>query len=860
LFCWFVGLLAWGFNTRMFELFLKLMGIRAVQEGHISDWKIDFSRAETKFTKLVFLIAAAAAAYVIWWFYKREPDYCALRKRRLLAALRYAGVLILLFILSGPVLKVFLRGYIKGKIVVLVDASKSMSRVDKYTRPEDKLVAAHVLGNMPLKETDPRTVGAAADAAIAGHSRIDLVRALLHNKEIGFLDKLQKNHDVEMWTFAKAADMKSLEPATGRRFEASVLDTLQPDGLATEIGGSIRSVMNRLKGHALSAIVLITDGGNNKGEEPAVVAQDAPARIYPIGIGVPEARDVALAYLFMESKIFVDDPAPIYVRLKQHGFNNEEAELIVTANNEEIGRQAIKLRETGEQNETIHVTPKKPGKFTYKVEVRLTHLASEDAEPGNNFRSREVEVIDQKLNVLVLEAEPRWEYRYLKNALLRDRRVNCKVLLRVPDMAELAKGGSADPAKPGFSYLKEFPGREDLFKYHVIVFGNMPNDGFFTEHDIDNLRRFVIEEGGGIWFIAGKNNMPDAYKDSKLETLLPIEFETNPQVSAEDEQQNPITEPFRVVLTPEGRSHSVTRLDMGGGESGDEQNAALWELVPEMYWYHRATRPKLGASTLLVCSSEKGNTLQQRGGPAPLLLTAQVGRGRVLYQAFADLWRMRFPAELGPDALERMHGHIVQYLGLSKLLGRTARVEIATDKEEYNLGDRVKVTARVLTKKDMDVSSADHVTAVITDVENEANQVTLDLTPEPGQRGAFRGELSALLGEGHFRTRLKDEEEEQAHADFAVVNPNLELETPDLKKELLDNVAKSSMKGTGTGETKAGMYFADQAGQLLKDLSQAQREIEEKKENTLWDAPLLLVLFTLFMGAEWLIRKRNDLL
>ena len=98
------------------------------------------------------------------------------------------------------------------------------------------------------------------------------------------------------------------------------------------------------------------------------------------------------------------------------------------------------------------------------------------------------------------------------------------------------------------------------------------------------------------------------------------------------------------------------------------------------YYVYDATRG-------LVAGAEKGR--EARGGPAPLLVTSQVGRGRVLYQAFADLWRMRFPSELGPDALERLHGHVVQYLGLAKLLGRTARVEINTDKEEYAVGDRV---------------------------------------------------------------------------------------------------------------------------------------------------------------------------
>jgi hypothetical protein len=858
----------------MMDVLIWLLGIRAVKEGHIDRWSIYFSHAKTPFQRLLFIVAGVAAGYAVWWFYKREPDYCALRKRRGLAALRFAALATLLFILSGPVLEVFLRGYIKGKVVVLVDASLSMSRVDKYTRPEDKLVAAHVLGHVPLKQKDPRKIDAVTDDMIARSTRMDLVRALFRNQEIDFLDKLQAQHDVEMWSFARAADIKDLRSATAdgegqasaaaTKLRPDALDKVLPDGVATEIGGSMRSVMDRLKGQALSAIILVTDGGNNKGEEPAIVAQDAPARVYPLGIGVPEARDVSIPYLFMESKVFVDDLAPIFVRLKQHGFNGERGELIVTAAPsgagtaasafEEIGRQEVTLRETGEQNETIRVKPKKPGKFTYRVEIKLLNMASEDSEPGNNFRSREVEVIDQKINVLVVEAEPRWEYRYLKNSLLRDKRVSPKVLLRVPDMAELAKGSTL--------YLKEFPNREELFKYHVIIFGNMPNDGFFTEHDIDNLRRFVIEEGGGMWFIAGKNNLPDGYKDSKLELLLPVEFETNPTVTADDEQTNPITEPFRLVLTPDGRSHSITRLDVsgpGGGDSGDEHNSALWDMMPEMFWHHKATRPKLGASTLLVCGADKGNVVAARGGPAPALVTAQVGRGRVLYQAFADLWRMRYPSELGPDALERLHGHVVQYLGLPKLLGRTARVEIATDKEEYSIGDRIKLTARVLTKKDMDYSTAEKVTAIPEDLESSVPQKPVELTPEPGQRGVFRGETVALA-EGRFRVSLKEEDDEQAHADYVVRMPQVEMETPDLKKELLDTIARSSVKTADNRDAKVGMYYADEAGQLVKDLAHAQREVEEKKENTLWDAPILLLLFTTFVGLEWLIRKRNDLL
>jgi len=834
----------------MYKLFLKLLGVRDIEDGSIDSSHIYFSNLKTSFHWLLFILASLGAGYAVWWFYKREPDYVSLRKRKALAGLRIGGVLILLLICAGPVLEVFIRGYVKGKVVILVDNSKSMTRVDKYSRPEDKLIAAQTLGKVPLTVTDPAKVDLAAEEAIKGSSRMDIMRAMFNHKDINFIENLQKQYEVEMVSFSKASDMKTLETAD-KKVSADVLKGLAAEGMVTEIGGALRKTVDRLKGQALAAIIVVTDGGNNKGEEPAVVAQDSPVRIFPIGIGVPEMRDASVPYVFIESKIFVDDLAPIYVRVKHRGFPNELAELIVTTSDgAEVARQQITLKEAGEQNEVIRFKPTKPGKFTFRTEIKLLNMASEDSEPGNNFKTREVEVINQKIEVLLIEADPRWEFRYLKNSLLRDKRVNCHILLRVPDMNELARNSPV--------YLKQFPTDEELFKYHVIIFGNMPNDGFFTEKDIDALRRFVIDEGGGMWFIAGKNNMPDSYKDSKLEQLLPIEFERGQDVTADDEQHNPITEPFNPVLTPEGRSHSITRLDIGSANASDDQNAGLWELVPDMYWYHKATRAKLGATSLLIAGERSnGNSAVQRGGPAPIMLTQQVGRGRVLYQAFADLWRMRYPAELGPDTLERFHGHVVQYLGLSKLLGRTARLEIITDKEEYAQGDTIKLSARVM-NTNLENSTDTARTAIITDLDNDTNTQQIELMPEAGQRGMFARDTVALNA-GRFRVTLKDEDE-NAHADYGVVVPQFEMETPELKKELLENVAKSSVKGSPDAEHKARMYFPNQAGELLKDLTQAQRMIEGRRENTLWDAPLLLILFTLFMGTEWFIRKRSDLL
>ena len=825
----------------MRELWVRLLGADRLAGGDVERWTVHWTRLETHFQVFLFLLAFAAAVYGIWWFYRREPAYCTRRRKLFLAALRALGLLILLVILAGPTLEIVKSDTVRSKVVVLVDVSESMSRVDKLASDRERLVAAHVLGLAPLQENDPRKLPARLDETLAKATRLDLVRGLLKHPQIKLLERLRREYDVEVWSFARVADLERL--SLTRPADGAILDRLRADGVATEIGGVLRATAARLKGQPLAGAVLITDGGSNRGEEPVLAAEDFPARIFPVGIGVPETKDVAVAHFFMESRIFLDDRAPIYVRLRHHGFAGQSCQITVSLGGEELARQPVTLKSGGEQTEVVRVQPKRAGKFTVRVEVPLL---PGDGEAGNNFKEREVEVIDKKIRVLLVEGEPRWEFRYLFSALQRDKRVECKAVLRVPDLPQLAAVGGP--------FLKDFPPKEELLKYDAVVFGNLPNDAFWTEQDLENLRRFVVSEGGGLWMIAGRNHFPDTYKDSKLELLIPVEFERNTESGVEDEMHGAVAEGFRAVVTPEGKLHNLMRLDAGTGS--EEENAGLWELLPDLYWYHKSVRPKLGATVLLAHGGRRGApAAAAREGPPPLLVTAQVGRGRVLYSAIEEFWRMRFPIELGPDALDRFYAHTVQFLGLGHCLGGTPRIELGTDREEYAVGDRVRVSARILNRGTYDPSTAERVAALASDLENEARVAAFELTPTPGQPGIFRGEVAAQEP-GRYRITLKEEEEEGAYKDYAVHVPQLELESPEMKKELLEHIAKASRSGLAG---RARMYLPDEAGAILDELKAGQRRLEYRIEDPLWDAPLLLVLFVLFLGVEWLVRKRSDL-
>ena len=71
----------------------------------------------------------------------------------------------------------------------------------------------------------------------------------------------------------------------------------------------------------------------------------------------------------------------------------------------------------------------------------------------------------EALKVLVIESYPRWEYRYLRNALERDPGVELSCLLFHPGLSK--RGGG-----PG--YLQEFPPTsEELAKYDVVFLGDV---------------------------------------------------------------------------------------------------------------------------------------------------------------------------------------------------------------------------------------------------------------------------------------------------------------------------------------------------------------------------------------------------
>src|SRR5207244_6276853 len=115
----------------------------------------------------------------------------------------------------------------------------------------------------------------------------------------------------------------------------------------------------------------------------------------------------------------------------------------------------------------------------------------------NNELSAPIAIRDEKLTVLIVESLPRWEYRYLRNALSRDPGVELACLLFHPGLGKVG-GGNKD-------YIKKFPeGLDELAKFDVVFLGDVGLDeNQLTVEDCRLLKGLVEHQASGLVFMPG---------------------------------------------------------------------------------------------------------------------------------------------------------------------------------------------------------------------------------------------------------------------------------------------------------------------------------------------------------------------
>ncbi|MHC5538131.1 vWA domain-containing protein [Singulisphaera rosea] len=267
-------------------------------------------------------------------------------------------------------------------------------------------------------------------------------------------------------------------------------EAAEPKGRSTEIGPILLDAVKRQSGTKVASVVLLSDGANNGGINPDVVARQLRSQQIPVvtvGFGSESAglnsRDVSFRDLVVGPTVFVKNQLLINGSVVARGFSNKsiDVEMFVDDDKEPVARTKVRVPEGAE---SVPITglkylPQTPGEK--KITLVAKPLDNELIQT-NNTVSTFVTVQAGGLNVLFLQGpHSPWEAKFLLRAIKASPDINCEEwVLRKP--ATDGKGGLDDAQLA-------------LGKYNAYIISDLPAD-HLTRTQQQLLSR-AVEGGAG---------------------------------------------------------------------------------------------------------------------------------------------------------------------------------------------------------------------------------------------------------------------------------------------------------------------------------------------------------------------------
>lgn len=790
------------------EWFLKLLSVdtERLQGG---TEHVRFARFPEGGWGLVAILAIVVALAFIVWNYRHEGQLRA-RWKGLLAALRAAIVVGAALIYFYPVLEVDRAQELRATTLLLVDKSLSQTLQDRYQGdPQRREALARALKLQPEE--------------IASQSRAELARRALLDPEARILERLEARNQLKPYAFAGLP----LEP----------LDhDAAPTGTITDLAGALRSAVDEEASGRVAGVVVITDGRVTAGQDLKSVGAILASRgipVHAVGVGDPSpARNWRVSAVLATERVFAGDPVVVDVRIEELGLQGEipRVELVdVFEPPGEAPRAPVKIETleapfaAGRSETTLsfRFEPQGTGKhrLTARIEPRPDETFSDD-----NERSIVVEVVKDAAKVLLVAGGPSYEYRFLKNLLRRDNRIFLAAWLM-----------SADPDYPqeGNVSLKKLPSTaRDLFEYDVIILMD-PDPRGFPEGFSALLEEFVGKRRGGLIYSAGEKfaaSFFDAPDTLPIRGLLPVVVDAG---DVRDETgRGRFHEKFWPLLpTSSALGHSATRLS-----SQVDRNRDRWAEVAGLYWSFPVRKAKPGAAVLFV---HPDPALQREGQPRVVAAVQFYESGRVLWCGTDSTWRWRATAE---EVYDRFWIQTIRYLTESRLAGDRRQL-VETDKDAYELGDSMRLSAHLT---DESFRPVDQEEALVSVLAPDSDPVEVKLARDTAAPGWFRG-IYIPRSTGEHTLRLTTTGNVATQKTVRVDPPAVEFESPRLDEEALKELAALT----------GGSYSS------LAELGAVPDRIEDRRQTVvttdepipLWDNALAMSILAALFTLEWVLRK-----
>ena len=377
----------------------------------------------------------ALCVILVLWLYRRDTRTLPPLWRVWLMFLRLAAIAVLAVIALNPQERTERHAFRPSQVALLVDTSMSMQQpeVDPWVK----------------RASPPRT-------------RTEAVKELLAKSSL--IAELRKKHLVDLYTFDNDLSQNQfrfearLEPkdsAAGIGSEPPPVPSaevpaeripewdkiLQPRGASTRLGDAVDQLLVELRSKTLSGVVVFSDGAVNAGRDihPANErARKDGVRLFAAATGSTNPPvNLSVSKIIAPTDVQKGDGYEIEALITAQGMNGRN--VIVELLQQPPGSTESAMIDSHEAPILEDGTPisvrferrsEEAGEFVYTIQVRPASGESQESRDDDNRLSRNVNVFDRPLKVLLAAGGPMRDYQFVRNVLRRHKAMEIHLYLQ----------------------------------------------------------------------------------------------------------------------------------------------------------------------------------------------------------------------------------------------------------------------------------------------------------------------------------------------------------------------------------------------------------------------------------------------
>ncbi len=699
-----------------------------------------------------FFIALIILGGYAYYVYRYTIPAVNPAKRYLLISLRTLALLFLLFIFFEPILTLAKKVVLEPKNLIFVDNSKSILIDDGTNRKQ------HVEN---------------------------------------FLDDVGNKNQIKnptVFSFGSKVNQVNIDSLAQFNFNEG----------NTNFSKIFSSIKN--ENQNISSIVIVSDGDINDGENPLFTAEKMNIPVFTVGVGDTTKRnDIEVKNVLHNEYIYNETPTTILAAISNSGFAGKDVNVSLFENATLIEQKNVTLSQDGIQNVSFEYTPKTSGEKKLTVVVN-----NQDGEftYANNKKVFYINVLSNKIKILILAGTPSPDLSFVKNTLESDKNLSVKSITQISQDKFLERNNrDALIDSANIFFLISFPSRQTS--------NNLLNKVKNEISQKDKPFFFLLSEGTDL---------------SKLNALQKeLGFTAGSPTQNYNEVQPYIT---------------GTELNNPLIQNNSQNILEAWNNLPPVFQLNTKLTAKPECEVVAKIK-EKNVPLN-----TPLILTRKIGKQRSIFVLAKDIWKWKL--QTSDKDLNLYDSFILNSAKWLNTNENKKNVNIKTSKKTYSLGEPVEFSAQVYDESLNPVSDAE----IKVQIQNKNSKDEIILNS-----------LGSGLYEGKYQTNSPGDFSFSGEAIqngkklgsdkgiFNIGDVDIEMANPRMNYDFLNQLANL---------TKGKYFNADNYQQLFQILNDRTSKSVKEKLNTseirLWSNEWLMIIAIILFALEWFFRKRWGML